>query len=265
MLHNALYDTYGEKKLKTEFTAFNKKRAYKSNWGDDYDLFFVRDYATTSFAEDFAETFMTSLYDSGSMRRAYTVDSDAALVKKSEYIKKIIESEFHLKINQNSWMIYPQKLSKKFKHTLQLGSNYGINYSNEGNYQYKIKKAVFYDELQYVLSNTDSNNLISNSDYVPKEDYSWGEYLKRKDLALILSDVMNFVNVTVKPSGNLTFDDCDTLSSKYKKSIKRVEKAGLMLSTKDNNFSPDSYCSYEQAYYALVKLYFLIQDNHSST
>ncbi|MBU5334295.1 S-layer homology domain-containing protein [Anaerocolumna aminovalerica] len=72
-------------------------------------------------------------------------------------------------------------------------------------------------------------------------------------------DDMN-VTVTVSSNSKVSVSDCDDLESKYKKAIQKMVDAKIMLNTKEDNFSPESYCTYEQAYYSLVALYDLLVD-----
>ena len=113
MVQEALNHKYGYSKLKSEFTAFNKKIPY-GKWKDDYFLTFASEYANTSFEEDFAEVFAYSIALSHNIREVYDKKKDASLIKKSAYIKEMIESRFKVKIPQDMWRIYPQTPSKKY-------------------------------------------------------------------------------------------------------------------------------------------------------
>lgn len=280
MVQNALDNIYGSKKLKSEFMNFNEKKAYGSEWKDGYELVFVREYATTDFREDFAETFMASIESYKRIQDIYSESNDAPLVKKSEYIQKIIESKLKVNIPQEAWMIYPQAPSKKYVGTIESAVSEGIYYNDTGTYQYKIKKATFYKELRdiWIESKLHSRGWDKSiaqddwKDYIKLQDSAQIEYgefvnenetnidgkIKRKDVALILADVMDHANILDESNENLIFNDCGDLTNKYKKNIQKVVNAGLMVTTKSDKFSPESYCTYEQAFYALIKLYDLL-------
>lgn len=89
MLHTALNSSYGSAKLMSSWTAFNQKkeyikgRMYGDDWDNGYNEVFVSQYGASSYREDFAETFMYSIYYSQHFREAYQKDPDSPMVKKS--------------------------------------------------------------------------------------------------------------------------------------------------------------------------------------
>ena len=269
MVQYALQDIYGSKKLKSEFTKLNKKNAYGSKWKDEYELVFTREYASTGFGEDFAETFMASILS------RIPNDKNAPLLKKSEYIKKMIETQLKVKVANDAWRIYSQTPSKKYKEKLVSNIFLGPNFQDEGTYQYKITRAEFYKLLREVYMDIQLKG-VEWEKYLDSKrtvQYSFNKFfstyetnmlgkIKRKDVALILKKLMDDMNVTVTVSSNskVSVSDCDDLESKYKKAIQKMVDAKIMLNTKEDNFSPESYCTYEQVYYALVTLYDLLVD-----
>lgn len=269
MVQYALQDIYGSTKLKSEFTKLNKKHAYGSKWKEEYEFVFTREYASTDFGEDFAETFMASILS------RIPGDESAPLLKKSEYIKKMIESKLKVKISNDAWRIYPQTPSKKYAEELVSEIFLGPSFQNEGTYQYKITRAEFYRILREVYIDIQLKDVEWEKylDSKRSAQYSFNKFfstyetnmlgkIKRKDVALILKKLLDHMNIaiTVASNNKITVTDCDNLESKYKKAIQNVVEAKLMKTTKDNNFSPESYCTYEQAYYALVALYDSIVD-----
>lgn len=265
MVHSALYDIYGYSKLKSEFTKLNGNIKYGSNWDSGYDLVFTRSFAITSFAEDFAETFSASLCDSKMLHYIYEENKNAPIIKKSEYIKNIIETKLKVKNINDAWMIYPQTPSKKYAEVIN--DSY---YNYTGTYQYKIKKAAFYQflcdlwkesKLQKYNNDDWDKKLqleyeaqLEFDDIIETSKADWEGFIKRKDMALILAKIMDKAQVDYVTVNKFDCEDCNELSGKYMKSIKKVVKAGLMLPKKSNNFKPESYCTYEEAYYALIKL-----------
>lgn len=230
---------------------------------------FTREYASTDFGEDFAETFMASILS------RIPGDKSVPLLKKSEYIKKMIESKLKVTIKDDAWRIYPQTPSKKYAEGLQAEVSSWPNFQNEGTYQYKITRAEFYKLLRKVyieiqlkgvewekyLDSKRSAQYSFNKFFSTYETNMLGK-IKRKDVALILKKLMDDMNVAITVSSNskVSVSDCDDLESKYKKAIQKMVDAKIMLNTKGDNFSPESYCTYEQAYYSLVALYDLMLD-----
>jgi len=267
MVQYALNDIYGYNKLKTEFTKLNGNKKYGSGWGDGYDLAFTWEYAVTGFSEDFAETFSASLCDGQRLQYIYEIDKNAPLIKKSEYIKNIIETQLKVKNLNHAWMIYPQTPSKKYAKVLN-----DSEYNNTGMYQYRIKKAIFYQylcdlwiDLQLKKSDIDPYDWDRQSQLSDdaKQEFNdifeinksdWSGYIKRKDMALTLAKFMDEAKVDYETVTTFTCNDCDELSSKYKKGIKKVVNAGLMFPKSSQSFKPESYCTYEEAYYSLIKL-----------
>lgn len=95
MLEEALGNTYGTQKLKSEYTKLNGKKSY-DNWKDGYEDTFIGNYANTNFSEDFAETFQSSILNPDAIQRVYIKNPDAPLVKKSELIYNLIKKQFNV-------------------------------------------------------------------------------------------------------------------------------------------------------------------------
>lgn len=294
MLQNALYDLYGSKKLISEFTLLNKNKPYikESEWNfvaSEYEDTYVHSYAATKFDEDFAETFAASIDWPQRFRELYTSNKKAPLIRKSEYIKKLIESKLKIKISQDYWEIYPQVPSKRYKDKLSfISDDFYIDFEtpdhNNYAYQYKIKTCDLYYELgsvwvdatkhikklqwhmnmssseqdKYFMEiekaedefNTFIAKYTSNIDEVKK--------IKRKDVALILNDLLEHFSLNNFLEDKVAISDCDKLSSKYNNAIKTVVNSGLMNIGAKNKFYPEAFCTYEQAYYAIVEFYKLL-------
>ena len=266
----------------------NGKKAYNSNWygnewDDDHDLFFVSDYASSSFEEDFAETFAASIVYPQTLHTIYEEKENAPLIKKSEYIKNIIEKQLKVKIPQDQWRIYPQTPSKKYDGKLNSTLEGGPSYDDTGTYQYKITKAILCQELRKIwVDATLYNNgwekdisIDKMDDYIKAISIAEKEYdiffnkysknvpkkIKRKDLALILVALLEHFSVTDLSKEKMEISDCNNLSSEYINAIEKVIAAGLMSTGKEDKFYPDTYCTYEQVYYAIINLYESIYEN----
>ena len=292
MVQNALYGIYGSKKLKSEFTSLNGKIKYKDNinWnlvGDEYRDSFVNSYAATKFDEDFAETFAASIVGSEWMRGIYKENENSVIIKKSIYIKKLIEKQLKIKISQDDWEIYPQKPSKKYEGKLRFeNTNFGVDFEDKDNYQYKIVVNDFYYYLREFWMNATQHTKDAWWEYNMSKDgrdhyektirsaeneyddfvnkYTSNRYeeikMKRKDVALVLAGVAKHFSMKDISKEEVTALDCDGLTSKYKKAIEKVVNIGLMDVTKEGKFNPESYCSYEQFYYAIIKAYERVVD-----
>jgi len=219
----------------------------------------------------------------------YTSNKKAPLIRKSEYIKKLIESKLKIKISQDYWEIYPQVPSKRYKDKLSfISDDFYIDFEtpdhNNYAYQYKIKTCDLYyklgsvwvdatkhiKKLQWHMNMSSSeqdkyfmeiekaedefNTFIakytSNIDEVKK--------IKRKDVALILNDLLEHFSLNNFLEDKVAISDCDKLSSKYNNAIKTVVNSGLMNIGAKNKFYPEAFCTYEQAYYAIVEFYKLL-------
>lgn len=291
MLHTALDSSYGSAKLKSSWTAFNQKKEYikgqinDKEWTNGYNEVFVSEYGASSYREDFAETFMYSIYYSQHFREAYQKDSDSPMVKKSALIKKLLKSQ--LGIVPEVWMIYPQYPSKKSAKAIEAAKDKRINvWEHEYAYQYKINKENFTDFLMETLSLLDvvqySQVGYSKAEYAYKDcsnlnvtnAYNLGfvtnnksklfypnAFLKRKDVANILLRVAKYANLDIAYGKMVNFEDCKDLSYTSRKTISIIIQAGLMQTTGEDTFSPDKYCTYEEAILAFNRLYDLIVEN----
>lgn len=290
MLNTALDSSYGSAKLKSSWTDFNQKKEYikgeinDKEWDNGYNEIFVSRYGASSYREDFAETFMYSIYNSLQFREAYQKDSDSPMVKKSALIKKLLKSQ--LEITPEVWMIYPQYPSKKSAKEIEAAKEKRINvWEHDYAYQYKINKENFTDLLMETLSLLDVVQYIqvgySKAEYAYTDcsnlnvtnAYDLGfvtsnksklfypnAFLKRKDVANILLRVAKYANLDIAYGNMVNFEDCKDLSYTSRKTISIIIQAGLMQTTGEDTFSPNNYCTYEEAILAFNCLYDLIEE-----
>lgn len=259
MLHFALEDMYGSKKLKSEFTKLNNNIKY-GTWEDDYYDMFTWKYAATNFAEDFAETFAYSVCLPGYLQSIYIDNPDSELVKKSDYIYNIIKSQF--KTTPEFWNIYPQEPSRKVRKTLETAYKKGnMDFTNTMNYQYKIRKIDFIELINATLFKAMNHVDMELNEFSTEDNSKQYVGIKRKDAAKILIETLEFVDIKTDSKDSISVNDCNKLSKNTMKNIKAIVNSGL-LEINNSKFYPEAYLTYEQAYRALIKLYDLIIEKY---
>lgn len=277
MLQYILSSKYGDKKLKSEWTAFNGSNKY-GTWKEGYEAYFLGRYAAKSFGEDFAETFSAAFASPDVIREIHANNQASPIIKKCELIKSLMKSQ--LKFTPNVWMIYSQKPTEDVADTLMDAADQGyIDYTTSTAFQYKLSRVKYAELLEYTLRSprdrmyetvggfhkiynfTDTSNECVNDLFemgILKESSNGlfypNAYIKRKDVAITLARALNLKNINPSTKETIKFKDCLELPANTKKCINQVVNAGLMVGTKNGSFSPDSYCTYEEIYIILNRL-----------
>ncbi|GKX29651.1 hypothetical protein SH1V18_21310 [Vallitalea longa] len=132
-VHKYINEIYGYNKLKDEWISINNGLGYQNEgcneWTDEHYKYFVRDYSTTNYSEDFATLFEELTKDNAvELRLNMMNDSNYPLKKKIDLLDRVlVEKAKCVTSSNNLWgNTLPQTVSDSLKTACENASKSGL-------------------------------------------------------------------------------------------------------------------------------------------